>query len=209
MKNLIIIGLTYLFLSIFSCYGQGMNQKNNYVSLSSEEVTLLKFMWEEEKLARDVYQYLYDKYEHFTFHNIKQSEQRHMDAALNLLRKYDIDTPSMDQYGVFNNSDLQSLYNQLITRGNNSLIEALKVGATIEDLDIKDLMEFINKTDNPDIVHTFNKLSCGSRNHMRAFVSNLNSAGENYTPQYISEELFDKIINGNHERCGKGHGKNR
>lgn len=35
----------------------------------------------------------------------------------------------------------------------------------------------------------------GSRNHLRAFMKVLTQLGGTYTPQYISQEAFDAIVN--------------
>jgi hypothetical protein len=40
---------------------------------------------------------------------------------------------------VFNNAELQTLYNTLLEAGKPSLIDALKVGALVEETDILDL----------------------------------------------------------------------
>ena len=57
-----------------------------------------------------------------------------------ILIKYNITDPVTDDtVGVFVNSDLQKLYTDLTTQGNQSAENALKVGALIEDLDIADL----------------------------------------------------------------------
>lgn len=204
-----------VLISILSCSNTdetdfGKKNQNNDCNvtgaaptINATETELLKHMREEEKLARDVYKYMYEKYGFFAFNNIMQSEQTHMDKILCLLNEYNIPDPASSEYGVFNNPDLQSLYNQLIAQGNQSLTEALKVGATIEDVDIKDLMEYMDDTNNTAILNIFDNLTCGSRNHMRAFVSNLSSYNVTYTPQFISVDVYNSIINGTHERCGK------
>ena len=56
-------------------------------------------------------------------------------------------------------------------------MDALIVGATVEDLDIKDLIDLLNKTDNPDIILVYNNLNKGSRNHLRAFIAQIESLG--------------------------------
>ncbi len=158
-------------------------------------------MREEEKLARDVYLYLYDQYEVQIFANISNSEQMHMTKILDLLIQYNIADPALPNQGEFSNSDLQNLYNQLIETGKSSLLDALKVGATVEDLDIYDLKEFSELTQNQDILEVFANLTCGSRNHMRGFYSQIINEGADYSPQYISPEEFDYIINSQHEQC--------
>ena len=57
--------------------------------LNPEEEDALLFMRAEEKLARDVYLVLAEKWSELAiFTNIAASEQKHMDAVLQLLEKY-------------------------------------------------------------------------------------------------------------------------
>ena len=190
--------------------------------LSADEVADLLHMREEEKLARDVYLALYDKWGSRVFQNIARAEQVHMDAVGALLQTYGIEDPvakTGDARGVFVNPDLQALYEQLVSQGSTSLVDALTVGATIEDLDIKDLNEAMARTTHDDIRQVYENLKMGSENHMRAFVSNLRAQGADYTPQYISMEEFQKILEtapgqghgsdhdrGHHPGHGQGHG---
>ena len=180
-----------------------IEQNYPYEELSDVEEQALIKMREEEKLARDVYIKMYEKWHHKVFNNISKSEQKHMDAILCLINKYELSDPVGDNdIGEFENNDLQELYYTLVDVGNQSLVSALTVGATIEDLDIYDLMELSQDVNNQDILAVFNDLAKGSRNHMRAFYGQLVNMGESYTPQYISQELFDSIINSEMERGG-------
>ncbi len=171
-------------------------------SLSKEEIKDLLHMREEEKLARDVYLTLSKYYPLPVFRNITRSEEQHMRMVGLILKKYNLQDPVLEtgnKIGVFKDKSLQNLYNQLVERGKKSLIDALKVGATIEDLDIKDLEEALGRTDNQDIRIVYQNLMKGSRNHMRAFVRLLRRFGGNYTPQYISQEEFNRILSMKHE----------
>ena len=170
--------------------------------LTKEQEEGLLYMREEEKLARDVYNYLYDKWKVNIFKNIAKSEQYHMDLLLQEVDLCKFDDPVLPEAGKFTNKHIQELYDALTAQGDKSLVDALKVGATVEDVDIFDLMNYSSKTNNDKLLDIYDKLTCGSRNHMRAFVSWLNNEGDDYTPQYISQELFNSIINGEHERCG-------
>lgn len=164
--------------------------------LNSTELTSLSVMREEEKLARDVYITLYNKWGVNIFTNISSSEQTHMDAILMLLNKYSLTDPvGSNAVGVFTNTTLQTLYNQLVAQGNASVLDAYKVGATIEDLDIFDLKTALISIDNQDIHLVYDMLTKGSRNHMRSFYKNILNVGGTYTPQYITQAEFDAIIN--------------
>ncbi len=163
--------------------------------LSTQEIEDILYMREEEKLARDVYLFLYERWGAQIFENIAKSEQRHMDAVKTLIDKYSLNDPiKTDTRGVFTNKDLQALYNKLISEGSKNLIDALKVGATIEDVDIYDLNKAIERTDNKDVKTVYENLKRGSYNHMRAFVKQLNKEGSDYTPQYISVKEFKDIL---------------
>ena len=169
--------------------------------LSALEKEGLMKMREEEKLARDVYQVLYDKWGHQVFSNIARSEQQHMDAMGALLKKYNLQDPIVDpSVGVFTDQELQKLYTSLVTQGEKSQIEAFKVGATIEDLDIKDLYDLIEQTDNTDIRIVYQNLAKGSRNHMRAFNNQLSLNGVIYQAQFLSTAQINDIITSLQER---------
>jgi hypothetical protein len=182
--------------------------------LSNEERDGLIFMREEEKLARDVYSVLYDKWGLQIFSNIAQSEQTHTEAVRTILVKYNITDPVKDDsIGVFTNNAFEVLYKDLTAQGLTSLEDALIVGARIEDLDIADLQKQIALTNNDDITLVYENLMRASRNHLRAFVSQLTSRGGTYVPQYITQSEFDTIIASMQETGseggGRGWGKNR
>ncbi|GEM_PF-949070 len=172
-----------------------------YEDLSEAEVDMLVKMRQEEKLARDVYLTLYEKWGLRIFSNIAQSEQTHMDAIKVLLDKYGLEDPvANDVIGQYSDQAFVDLYSVLVNKGGVSLVEALKVGATIEDLDIKDLEDEIALSDNQDIKTVFQNLMKGSRNHMRSFNRLIVANGETYLPQYIAQDEFDAIVNSDMER---------
>lgn len=170
--------------------------KMSYENLSLLEKDGLIRMREEEKLARDVYNILLNQWGSNVFGNIAISEQRHMDAVKMLLDKYKIPDPVVnDATGNFTNEELKLLYNQLVTSGNISLVNAFNVGATIEELDILDLKKQLNEVvDNQDITMVYNNLLQGSYSHLKAFVRNLAAQGITYVPQYLDQTTYNSII---------------
>lgn len=86
----------------------------------------LVYLAEEEKLAHDVYQKMYDLYGAKTFKNIMASETRHQERVVDLLNDRDIADPRSSSVGVFQNKDLQALYDKLVAQGSQSLTEAYK-----------------------------------------------------------------------------------
>ncbi|CUX78789.1 DUF2202 domain-containing protein [Thermococcus chitonophagus] len=173
--------------------------------LTQEEKDGLLYMVEEEKLAHDVYTKLYGKWGLEIFKNIANSESTHVNAVRLLLEKYNIPDPTKDEgIGEFKNPKLQELYNKLIEEGMKSEIDALKVGALIEETDIVDLQERIAQTNKVDIIAVYENLMKGSRNHLRSFVKLLGSKGVKYEPQVLSKEEYEEIISSSMETGGKG-----
>ena len=81
-------------------------------------------------------------------------------------------------------------------------MEALKVGATIEDVDIYDLERINGTTDNEDLNKLYRKLLCGSKNHRRGFTKNLTMQDATYTPKYISQTEYEEILKASNGHCG-------
>jgi len=164
-------------------------------SLDAAEASGLILMREEEKLARDVYLHLYETWGLKIFRNISNSEATHMAAIKILLDRYELVDPLVsDLPGEYSDETFTTLYQMLTAQGDSGLIQALTVGATIEDLDIKDLMDLAETCDNDDILYTYDNLTKGSRNHMRSFYGLLERNGGDYEAVYISEALLDSIV---------------
>lgn len=165
-------------------------------AVSEAESSGLLFMREEEKLAHDVYLRLYERWGVNVFTNIAQSEQTHTEAVLQLIQKYNLTDPvGTNGVGVFTNTVLQGLFNDLTVAGQASEIAALQVGAAIEEIDILDIQTQLDDyVDNQDITLVYESLMKGSRNHLRSFVSNLANRGVTYIPQYLSQAAYDEII---------------
>ena len=176
------------------------SQTQTVSALTSFEVESLKFMREEEKLARDVYLSLYDVWGVPIFKNIADSEQKHTDSVANLLTKYGIEDPvKSDAIGDYTNPDFNELYHALVEYGSYNYEQALKVGTEIEELDIADLNEQLSIVKKSDIINLYNNLLKGSRNHLKSFYSLLTQAGFEYTPTHITQEEFDEIVNSDSE----------
>jgi hypothetical protein len=134
-----------------------------------------------------------------------------MDAIGTLLNRHVIADPAAgNAVGEFTNPDLQALYNSLVAQGGQSLTEALQVGATIEEIDIRDLVQQFAAVEHSDIQRVYERLEQGSENHLRAFVSTLErQTGETYEPQYLDQATYDQIINATTGQGGGGQRRGR
>lgn len=164
------------------------------VPLSLAEKKTLLVMREEEKMARDVYQASYKLWKQMPFNHITESEQKHMDALLKKIKQFGLADSASSKAGVFNNMAIRSLYNQFVKQGKLSYKDALLAGATIEDMDIRDLSAAIKATNNLALKTTYQNLLEGSKKHLSAFVGKLQQQKITYKPKYISQALFDAIL---------------
>jgi hypothetical protein len=179
------------------------------IGLTDAEIDSLIFMREEEKLAQDVYLALYDLWGQAIFQNIAGSEETHTDAVKQLLDTYNLPDPAdTSPAGVFENSQLQTLYDDLIALGTQSLGDALKVGAAIEEIDILDLEEALTTIETDAIRRVYENLLRGSENHLRAFTSSLlRTTGEVYQPQYMDADAYSAIIDAENTRGTRGNNR--
>ncbi len=164
------------------------------LSFTDDELEILLHMKEEEKLAGDVYTFLFEKWGIPVFSNISKAEDTHLNAVKFLLQNYGEEYTQTGDPGFFDDSDFQELYAQLVEKGSGSIEAAMETGALIEELDIKDLEEYLKVVENENIKMVFENLLRGSGNHLRAFNRQLENLGAEYIPVYITQEEYDQIV---------------
>jgi hypothetical protein len=181
--------------------GNGRGQSSG--TPTAQERNDLTLMREEEKLARDVYIALNKKWGATIFANISRAESKHMQAIAGLLNRYRIPDPVVSNTpGTFTNPRFQQLYQSLVNEGSVSGVEALKVGLKIEEMDIADLRVAIQASNKNDIKQVLQNLEQGSRNHLRAFASQLQQAGGTYVSTQLSQNEFNEIASSTPGRGG-------
>lgn len=193
MKKALLIMASLIFFTTFAFAGGDQNQNRydgekgqgptqqqritnpNEVALQGMQLTdqqkaTIYSVYEEEKVARDVYFALGELYsDENTFASIQLSEQTHMDAVRNLCVKYGIEIPPVDA-GVneFSFEVMETLYNDFVAQGKTSLLHALEVGKAIEIMDIEDLGAALAGMPK-DVQRVLTNLINGSINHLEAF----------------------------------------
>lgn len=151
----------------------GRSSTSTSTPMTETQKDKLFFIYQEEKVARDVYITLGEMYPNEnTFASIQLSEQRHIDSARGLCTKYGVNISGVDEgsVGNFVLPVLQELYDSCVAQGTESHLDALKVGELIEVTDIKDLEDSMVGMPT-DVVNVFSNLKEGSLNHLDAFRS--------------------------------------
>ena len=154
-----------------------------------------------------------------TFGNITDSEERHTGSVSDMLEKYDIEDPVTNtNVGVFSDVEFgwyfAEKYEQLVGMGSAGELQALMVGALIEELDMLDINQCPQVivetsdsiestsdcgkvyTDNADLQRLYGSLQEGSESHLRAYVQSIEKIiGEgNYSAQVLTQEAVDEIL---------------
>jgi len=164
----------------------------NY-ALDNTQKRSLAFLWNEEKMAKDLYLALNLLYPSNTLNNIaNNAESQHQLSMESLLQKYNIDVEHyddasypytqsvLDSYaaGSYTLTDIQSLYDSLYATGASSARASLEVGCQVEVTDIDDLTQQIEIAgDAQDLKMVFENLRRGSDNHYWAFDNALKKQG--------------------------------
>ncbi len=231
-QSLLVSGILFTSaLCAIPAFGAGAGNSrsggNASLSVDFNEETHMVFMREEEKLARDVYITLGDLYpETIVFSNIDDAEQQHTTTVKNKLAKYNIDDPNTDDtVGTFTGKEygwyFTEKYDLLVSLGENSELDALYVGAFIEELDMLDIVQCpkvivdtqkkikdssdcgLDYTNNSDLRSMLESLLEGSKNHLRSYVGNIEAVkGEcSYEAQVLTQLEVDTIL-GRVDECG-------
>ena len=173
LSKMLMTGAGGIALLSTSSYAKGRKNKPSTTTLTAEQEEAIFYMYQEEKVARDVYITLGEMYpDENTFASIQLSEQRHIDSVEALCDKYGISKKGVNEGGVGNFvlDELKELYEDCVYDGQESLLAALEVGKLIELTDIKDLEEAAVGMP-ADVQTVFSSLKEGSLSHLDAFQS--------------------------------------
>jgi len=162
-------------------------------ALTDAQKETLAYMWNEEKLAKDIYLALNAVHPSPQLYNIaSNAETQHQAAVQSLLKKYNLsvldvlnpassysaETLAEIPAGRYTLPTLQNLYDTLYTMGIASAQASLEVGCMVEVTDVNDLNRDIALVSNlADVKAVFENLRAGSYSHYWAFDAGLKSAG--------------------------------
>ena len=148
---------------------------NPTTELTEDQKEMLFFIYEEWKLARDVYMSLGKIHKNEdTFSLMQMIEQNHMDLARDICNTYGVETSSVyeSMIGKFDSPVLQTLYDSCIETGSRSRLDALEVCEFIELTNIEDLGQASIGMPN-DVVSVYNNLKKGNLNQLEFLQSTI------------------------------------
>jgi len=172
------------------------------LTLSASVQAALRFQIDEERMAGELYRALGEKQDLQPFKNIPRAEVRHQQMLENLATRAGLAPAKTTIAGRYETPAIQARYDALLARGQTSLIEALRIGALVEEQDIADLRVLAAATDSPELKSVVTALEQGSRHHLNAFVRNLRARGVDYVAQVLPPTGVTDIT----AQAGRGRG---
>ncbi len=163
--------------------------------LTDSQKYTIAFMWNEEKLAKDIYLELNLIYPTQQLENIAtKSETVHQALVEDLVERYDLNITNLVDYkenyseeelrsfasGEFGIQEIQDLYDTLYEEGKQSQQAALEVGCKVEVTDVEDLLNEIKvaeEVDAQDLIAIWDILLSGSYSHYWSFDKGLQNLG--------------------------------
>jgi hypothetical protein len=178
-----------------ACAGASAGQAGSTdpLTLSESVQAALLFQIEEERMAGELYRALGEKFEARPFSNIPRAEARHQQLLENLATRAGLTPAKTTTPGRYASPAIQARYDALLAQGQTSLIEALTVGALVEEQDIADLRVLAATTDSPEVKSVATALEQGSRHHLNAFGRNLRSHGVDYVAKILTPAEVEEI----------------
>ena len=199
---------------------------SNKSTLNQDLKDSITYMYNEEKLAKDVYLNVYKAQPLQQLYNIaSKSEVKHEEAVNDLAIKYDLNTTlypdteepydekSLAEYGSgqYPVVAIQELYDILYDKGIQSEKDALEVGCMVEVTDINDLDKYMAQataSSASDVLTVFDFLREGSYKHYWAFDKGLKNMGVSDGCCSLGATYCHLEYPQNEEsNGGKGHGK--
>jgi len=191
-------------------YPTTTNSMSSSSSVNNQVRDSLAYMYEEERLAKEVYLSVYQKQRIRQLYKIAtNSEERHINAVKDLAQKYGIRL-SPQQTGRYSIGHIQSLFNQLYSKGIRSQKDALEVGCIVEVTDIEDLNKYISEAQRAganDVVQVYDFLRKGSYNHYWAFDRGLKNLGVSNGCCSLGQQYCHNEYPQNEKGGGRGHGR--
>lgn len=151
---------------------------NPATELTKDQKDMLYFIYQGEKVARDVYMTLGKIHKNESpFALMQFSGQRHMDCARDLCDMYGVETSGIDEerVGKYESQVLQTLYDACTEQGKMSIHDAYEVAEFIETTEIEDLEHASVGMPN-HVVYVYENIKKRNLRHLNAFQSALSRA---------------------------------
>ena len=134
-----------------------------------------------ENLSKEVCMTFYNNYHDPVFAKAASNNQRDIEFIANL--------------AIVNDTNVDtSIYNKFINFGNTSVISALDTCAWISELNIVKYKSKLSETNNSAVEKIYSYSLQVEEENLKLFATELTKYNQTYTPKYLSEEEYNKIV---------------
>jgi hypothetical protein len=173
------------------------SDQSSQLSLDHSTASQVQYLYDQEKLALDLNWVFHWMWDEPTFQSIGALERRHMDELHALLKVYGLE-PLLESKaeGGYGHDDHQQAWDQLLSRGSDSRLDAYLTVAYMEEWDITKIRDLISSTDEQSVINASTKLLTGAEQHLRTLVSRIKALGHDYEAQLLSQTDVNEICAG-------------
>jgi len=158
------------------------------------EAWQVTWMYDQEKLARDLANKFLSRWGDPEFLTTAAAEQRHMDELLAVMNLYGLDPLiQTDTDGEFGDERHSDAFSSLMSRGWQSQRDAYIAAAYLEEWDIQEFTASIADSGETRLTEVYSWLLAGAREQLRFLVSRVLGHGSSYEAQILSQSEVDAI----------------
>lgn len=183
MKHVILITWILLFSSIAG-----------YSSDIKDNRELFLKLYQEEKLAYDLYGEFYERWSLGVFNKVQQREAKHVWCVEKIMDNYGYDYEINDKSGLYPDREIQKIYDDLSVKGCISDLAALEAAAYIKEKHICQLRERIRYQEDEYVVKVIFLMESAAQSHLRAFVNSIRLSGSDYSPVFLTDDEFSNVM---------------
>jgi hypothetical protein len=194
MKHFILI-TWILFLSSIAGYSSDI--KNNR--------ELFLKLYQEEKMAYDLYGEFYERWSLSVFNKVQQREAKHVWCVERIMDNYGFTYKANTKAGSYPDKEIQKIYDEVTVNGCISDLAALEAAAFIKEKHIYELREWIRYQEDEYIVKVIFLMESAAQSHLRAFVNSIRLSGSDYRPVFLNEDEFSHIMDSDKNKTIAGN----
>ncbi|HWA06428.1 MAG TPA: DUF2202 domain-containing protein [Ignavibacteria bacterium] len=192
MKRIILVTWMLLFSGIAGYSSEIKNNRELFLKL-----------YQEEKLAYDLYGEFYERWSLGVFNKVQQREAKHVWCVERIMDNYGFDYNTNTSAGSYPDRDIQKIYDDLTVKGCISDLAALEAAAYIKEKHISQLRERIRYQEDEYIVKVIFLMESAAQSHLRAFVKSIRLSGSDYNPEFLTDDEFSNIMDSDKSIAGE------
>jgi hypothetical protein len=152
-------------------------------------------LYQEEKMAYDLYGEFYERWSLSVFNKVQQRDAKHVWCVERIMDNYGFDYNTNANSGSYPDREIQKIYDDLTVKGCISDLAALEAAAFIKEKYISVLRERIRYQEDEYVVKVIFLMESAAQTHLRAFVNSIRLSGSDYSPVLLTDDEFSNIMN--------------